>query len=526
MLLGNREPRSLVARRLGGFHPKGENLEARELLAIDLGGALPPNLPNIATIPYGVGLGGAQSNGGAGFSVSDVGDVNGDGFDDYLIGAPTTINQNGVLSKGVGNNSRVYLVFGSAAVGGSIVDWLTLNPTQRVGDLGQLGNTANAQQNPITGSAGFPFDGLTLLTSQQGIGAQLGASVTPLGDINGDGFADFMIGAPGGRDASFNNPGTGRAYLIYGGPQLRTVPSKTLDLDNPNQNSGVNFLTFVSSTQPSAHIGAAVAGGGQGVGSDVITNGLPDLAIGAPNASLGGQSNNGAVYLIDGAAVQGARTATIDLTAVGQQGGTAGVVFSGAGSGDQIGAAIAFPGNVDGSLNVNLSVDDLLIGAPAASGGSGTAYLIYGASNLSAQATTIIGINQISLSRIGTPSTTTPSIVAGAVFQGAGIGAQTGFAVAPAGDFNNDGLSDFLIGSPEFNGMGEATLIYGQSVNGTNRITGSIPLDAIPANIPAANFVGATAGDLAGYALAPLGRINATSAVNSEILIGCARLQR
>ena len=171
MLFGNREPRSLVARRRGAFHPRGEHLEARQLLAIDIGGALPPNLPNVANVPYGVVLGGAQSAGGAGFSVTDVGDVNGDGFDDYVIGGPTAINTNGVISKGVGNNSRAYLVFGSSAVGGGNVDWLTLNAIQRVGDLGQLGNAAIGQQNPITGVSGFAYDGITFLASQQPPGA-------------------------------------------------------------------------------------------------------------------------------------------------------------------------------------------------------------------------------------------------------------------------------------------------------------------------------------------------------------------
>ena len=520
MLFGNREPRSLVARRRGAFHPRGEHLEARQLLAIDIGGALPPNLPNVATVPYGVDLGGAQSAGGAGFSVTDVGDVNGDGFDDYVIGGPTAINTSGVISKGVGNNSRAYLVFGSSAVGGGNVDWLTLNAIQRVGDLGQLGNVATGQQNPITGAPGFAYNGITFFASQQPPGAQLGASVTSLGDINGDGFADFMIGAPGAFDATGSNAGTGRAYLVYGGSNLTNLTNKTIDLDAPPP-SGVNIVTFVNSI-PGAHTGAAVAGGGQGVTSDVITDGLSDLAIGAPNASLGGQSNNGAVYLIDGSAVRPAATTTINLSTVGQAGGTAGVIFSGAASGDQIGAALAFPGDVDGAVAGALPIGDLLIGAPAANGGAGAAYLIYGATNLAAQGAVISGVNQISLSRVGNPSATNaPSnTVAGAIFTGAGPAAQTGFAVSAAGDFNNDGRADFLIGSPGFNGTGEATLFYGQPVSSASRILGTIPLSAIPVTFPAANFVGANTGDMAGYSLAPLGKINASSSVNSEILIG------
>ena len=265
-----------------------------------------------------------------------------------------------------------------------------------------------------------------------------------------------------------------------------------------------------------------MAGGGLGVTSDVITDGLSDLAIGAPNASLGGQTNNGAVYLIDGSAVRTAATTTINLSTVGQTGGTSGVIFSGAASGDQIGAALAFPGNVDGAVAGTLSIGDLLIGAPASNGGAGAAYLIYGATNLAAQGTVIGGVNQISLNRVGDPSATNAptNTVAGAIFLGASSAAQTGFAVSTAGDFNNDGRADFLIGSPGFNGRGEATLFYGQPVSSASRILGTIPLNAIPVTFPTANFVGANAGDLAGYSLAPLGKINASSPVNSEILIG------
>src|SRR4051812_39866783 len=95
MLFGNRGPRSSAARRRGEYQPRLQPLEERFLLAIDLGGVAPPGLPNIAQSPpgpYGVDLGGLQTNGAAGFSVNDVGDVNGDKFDDFIIGAPTGVN--------------------------------------------------------------------------------------------------------------------------------------------------------------------------------------------------------------------------------------------------------------------------------------------------------------------------------------------------------------------------------------------------------------------------------------------------
>src|SRR3954465_10873588 len=116
MLFGNRGPRSSAARRRGEFHPRLQPLEQRYLLSIDLGGVLPPGLPNIATQPYGIDLGGSQTAGAAGFSVNDVGDVNGDGFDDFVVGAPTGVNIGGQIQPGTGSNSRAYLIFGSLSV--------------------------------------------------------------------------------------------------------------------------------------------------------------------------------------------------------------------------------------------------------------------------------------------------------------------------------------------------------------------------------------------------------------------------
>ena len=92
MLYGKREPRSAITRRRGAYRPLGEDLEARCLMAIDVGGTAPPVLPNVATVPFGVELVGGVPSGGAGFSVSNLGDVNLDGFDDFFVGAPTVAN--------------------------------------------------------------------------------------------------------------------------------------------------------------------------------------------------------------------------------------------------------------------------------------------------------------------------------------------------------------------------------------------------------------------------------------------------
>lgn len=507
MLFGNREPRSLVARRRGGFRPKGDWLERRELLAIDVGAAAPPTLPAMATTPYGVVMAGGNASGGAGFVVTDVGDMNGDGYDDFAISSPGVTSSAGQIGLATGSaNSTVYLVFGSRTTTSPVIsDWLANNSTQRVGDLLQLGNSPASQQNPITGASGYPFAGIKIITSQTS-GSQLGASISSAGIING--VRAMLIGAPGAKDANGNNSGTGRAYLIFGGSALNSVPNNTLDLDSTNQNSGVTFTTFVNNSIGSG-AGRAVAGIG-----DVITDGLNDIAIGAPFTTANGLGDSGAVYVVSGTALTAG--GTINLSTVGQSGGTAGVIFTGTAAGDEFGYSLSAAGNVDGALTTaNQPIDDFLIGSPQPNTGAGKAYLVYGAINLPAQAALVGGVRQILASRIGSTNSDT---VSGLTVNGTTPGDLTGWAVAQAGDFNLDGLSDIIIGSPGYsNSRGRADIFYGAPL-GAAPLIGTITLNNVPTQFLNATMVGQTAGDLAGYAVAGLARIVANQ--GNPIAIG------
>src|SRR5262249_48805324 len=143
MLFGNRRPRNLDARRrnggASGFTPLGERLEAKLLLAIDLGGTSPPSNPIIATVPFGMDFGAATTGQQAGTSVANVGDLNNDSFEDFAIGAPGGTS---------GLNSSVFVVFGSRSANTTnITNWIGKNAStntfiygsnDRVGDLAQL----------------------------------------------------------------------------------------------------------------------------------------------------------------------------------------------------------------------------------------------------------------------------------------------------------------------------------------------------------------------------------------------------
>jgi hypothetical protein len=137
----------------------------------------------------GFRISGANEYDFSGRSVSSAGDINGDGFDDILIGAAD------VDASGRTDAGTAYLVFGSSA----------------------------------------PIDiDLRLLTIDQGFkiaggGAHFfaGAEVSAAGDLNHDGYADLVVGAPGADiDGELN---AGQAFVIYG-RDFGTTPLTMADL--------------------------------------------------------------------------------------------------------------------------------------------------------------------------------------------------------------------------------------------------------------------------------------------------------
>src|SRR5258707_1163923 len=106
----------------------------------------------------GFKISGVNSNDFSGFTVASAGDVNGDGFDDIVIGAPHA-DPNG------SNAGASYVVFGKAS-----------------------GFSSNLNLSSLNGSNGFKISGVAGDDNS-------GFSVASAGDINGDGYDDLIIGA-------------------------------------------------------------------------------------------------------------------------------------------------------------------------------------------------------------------------------------------------------------------------------------------------------------------------------------------
>ncbi|MCB0397363.1 MAG: FG-GAP repeat protein, partial [Flavobacteriales bacterium] len=413
-----------------------------------------------------------------GFSVNTAGDLNGDGYSDVIAGAP--MYDNGELEEGA-----AFVFYGSAS-GVNTTPAAILEADQADASMGQSVSTAgdvngdgysdlivgahlydNGENDEgaafvyLGGASGISTSYNAAVESNQA-DAWMGFSVSSAGDVNGDGYADIVVGAP-----YFDNGEAeeGAAFVYHGTINgINTAPA-----------------AMVESNQATAYLGISVASAG-----DVNADGYSDIIVGA-NLYDNGEAEEGAAFVYHGSASGISTTAAIVLEGnladayFGQGVATAGdingdgysdvivgaykydhtetnegavFVFRGSASGIQAVATDTMYGNqahawfgysVGGAGDINADgFSDVIVGAPLYDGGvadEGGVFVFYG---------DVKGINP--------QSDTLLANQADAIY---------GFCVNTAGDVNADGYSDIIVGAPNYdngeNDEGAAFVYHGAS---------------------------------------------------------------
>lgn len=469
---------------------------------------------------------GQQAGEAFGTSVSGAGDLNGDGFGDFIVGAPLW-NESAALQ----DTGRAFVYFGvpgeftlpvqsgelrGASQAGAQFGWAVAG----IGDVNADGYADIAVGAPYFddasrvdagmvriyfGGAGTTFDATPdAQMSPTAAAALFGFGVAGAGDVNGDGYADVLVGIPNATVPSVGGQvGEGAGLLYLGGPGAFDT----------------NADLALESNQAGAALGTAVVGAG-----DVNGDGFSDIALGAPLYD-DGETNEGAAFVYYGGS---SLNNAVD------------VVVQQNNAGALLGGALAFgDSNGDGYA-------DLAMGSPAATDYAiaefGTVHMITGSSaGLGAETFQIRGRSTTTTpGRFGTalafvdynadgfvelfvgapqedasgrPAQGFPYLVRTALRLSATVdqtidgnqgGAQLGQAIA-TGDLNGDGLSDVAVGIPDFDtgslNVGRVELYYGSLTglpdNATVILNGNVVGARFGRALAIADFNGDGYGDLA-----------------------------
>lgn len=315
---------------------------------------------------------------------------------------------------------------------------------------------ASVSLTSLDGTDGFRLSGADF-------GDETGTSVSRAGDVNGDGIDDLIIGAIGGDTFASS---AGESYVVFGTDSGFAANLSLATLDGTD-----GFL--IHGVDASGLSGASVSAAG-----DVNGDGVDDLIIGAPQADVGGTADAGKSYVVFG--TNAGFGATLS---VGSLNGVNGFSIGGLAASDLSGFSVSSAGDLNDD-----GIDDLVVGAQGANSNAGASYVLFGSSTGFATdflLSTLTGSNGFQIDGLDT-------------------GDQSGYSVSAAGDINDDGIDDLVIGARGANGgAGETYVVFGTSA----AFAANLSLSALDGT-NGFRLDGVAAGEASGSSVSSAGDVN------------------
>jgi hypothetical protein len=331
-----------------------------------------------------------------GESLAVVGDVDRDGHDDYVIGAP-------YAPAGGSERGQAFLMSGKT--GAVLQTWSGTSNGERlgwavagVGDINRDGRPDIGVSSPWASAGG---------TARGEVRVYSGASTgTLLGNVQTSSTNDDLFGYSLSGSSAVIMASAANGALVVGAPGNTGAQTGRVFVRSWNGSTDFTATATLTGSNAGGRFGWAVS-----AGYDANRDGRPDILVGEPLCPAGG-TNRGCATLLTG-------------TADGLTWGTF-QAFSGTEDGARLGNAVAFIEDVDVDGRA-----DVLLGAPQAAGGGtqrGRVFL-YGSSNWATPFFNLAGTID---------------------------GGNYGTAVAALGDFTGDGRADFVVGAPNATVNGNA----------------------------------------------------------------------